>query len=79
MKSLSKNGANGPGKTGSPAVHLTGLNKHYQQGTETVRAVDQVALRVAAGDFLVITGRSGSGKTTLLSLMGGLTMNFPET
>jgi ABC-type lipoprotein export system ATPase subunit len=39
-----------------------------------VRAVDQVALRVATGDFLIITGRSGSGKTTLLSLIGGLTI-----
>lgn len=62
------------GSTSSALVELWGLSKHYQQGPEIVRAVDDVSLQVQAGDFVSITGRSGSGKTTLLSLIGGLTV-----
>ena len=57
----------------SPVIELTALCKYYQQGSETVKAVDQVTLDIKKGDCIVITGRSGSGKTTLLSLIGGLT------
>jgi len=54
-------------------INLRQVSKSYRQGESTVIAVDQVNLEVAAGDFLVVTGRSGSGKTTLLSLIGWLT------
>lgn len=64
---------NGKQASSSPLIELSGLCKHYQQGSELVRAVDQVGLAIQKGDFIVITGRSGSGKTTLLSLIGGLT------
>jgi len=57
----------------SVIIHLEKVCKYYQQGAETVRAVDCVALDINAGDFVSITGRSGSGKTTMLSLIGGLT------
>jgi ABC-type lipoprotein export system ATPase subunit len=56
-----------------PTIELVGLGKWYRQGREIIKAVDEVSLHVAPGDFLLITGRSGSGKTTLLSLIGGLT------
>jgi putative ABC transport system ATP-binding protein/lipoprotein-releasing system ATP-binding protein len=35
--------------------------------------VSGVSTDIAAGEFVVITGRSGSGKTTLLNLAAGLT------
>lgn len=73
LKLMNTNGKNSDNTHKSSVVHLADVNKHYQQGTETVRAVDKVTLQVEAGDFLLITGRSGSGKTTLLSLIGGLT------
>ncbi len=60
-------------RVSSALVELWGVSKHYQQGSEVVKAVDDVSLQVQAGDFVSITGRSGSGKTTLLSLIGGLT------
>jgi ABC-type lipoprotein export system ATPase subunit len=54
-------------------IKAKGLSKHYQDGDRLVKAVDQVDLAIAPGDFLSIVGHSGSGKTTLLSLLGGLT------
>jgi putative ABC transport system ATP-binding protein/lipoprotein-releasing system ATP-binding protein len=57
-----------------PVVKLERISKHYRQGSQWVKAVDEVDLCVQSRDFLLITGRSGSGKTTLLSLIGGLTL-----
>ncbi|BDG60717.1 ABC transporter ATP-binding protein [Caldinitratiruptor microaerophilus] len=54
-------------------VELQDVFKMYPQGEGEVRALDGVDLTVAAGEFVVVTGRSGSGKTTLLSVVGGLT------
>ena len=51
---------------------LKDVSRLYRQGGATIRAVDDVSLRIEAGDFLVIEGRSGSGKSTLLQLLGGL-------
>jgi ABC-type lipoprotein export system ATPase subunit len=54
-------------------IEAKGLSKHYQDGDRLVKAVEQVDLAIAPGDFLSIIGHSGCGKTTLLSLLGGLT------
>ncbi|WP_415714830.1 ABC transporter ATP-binding protein [Maridesulfovibrio sp.] len=51
---------------------LTDVVKEYQGPNEAVRILDQVNLRVEAGESLAILGSSGSGKTTLLHILGTL-------
>ena len=49
-----------------------GLKKIYGSGENEVRALDDVSLSVAQGEFVSIVGTSGSGKSTLLHMLGGL-------
>ncbi len=48
------------------------LKKIYGSGENEVRALDDVSLSVAQGEFVSIVGTSGSGKSTLLHMLGGL-------
>jgi multiple sugar transport system ATP-binding protein len=53
----------------SAPVSLERVTKVYDGA---VRAVDDVSLDVAAGEFVVLVGPSGCGKSTLLRMIAGL-------
>ena len=56
----------------SALIELQGVGRHYEIGGGTVKALDQIDLRIEVGEFVVILGPSGSGKTTLLNVIGAL-------
>lgn len=58
--------------TRSAIVQLIRVEKIYQQGELSVRAVDGVDLEIRPGEFTALSGPSGSGKTTILNLIGAL-------
>jgi putative ABC transport system ATP-binding protein len=53
-------------------IRLQGVEKVFETGASTVRAVDHLDLGIFRGEFLTLTGPSGSGKSTVLNLLAGL-------
>ncbi|HTQ69618.1 MAG TPA: ABC transporter ATP-binding protein [Solirubrobacteraceae bacterium] len=62
----------GGGGRRPPAIVLRDVSKTYGLGEIEVRALRDVTLRIASGDFVAIMGSSGSGKTTLMNILGCL-------
>jgi putative ABC transport system ATP-binding protein len=58
-------------------IELRNVTRRYQQGENTVLALDDVTLRIESKEFVAVTGESGSGKSTFLHLIGGL--DKPDT
>jgi putative ABC transport system ATP-binding protein len=55
-----------------PVLEIRDVTKHYQMGTELVRALSGVSLTIHKGEYVAIMGASGSGKSTLLNILGCL-------
>jgi putative ABC transport system ATP-binding protein len=51
-------------------IHLTGVERIFKVGEESVHALSHLNLTVAAGEYLAVMGPSGSGKSTLLNIIG---------
>jgi spermidine/putrescine transport system ATP-binding protein len=57
---------------GDAVVELLGVSKEYtERGGETVRALDDISVRIEEGEFFSLLGPSGCGKTTTLRLIAG--------
>ena len=53
-------------------ISLKGIKRHYDVGSEVVRALDGVDLIIKQNEYISIMGPSGSGKSTLMNMIGCL-------
>jgi NitT/TauT family transport system ATP-binding protein len=53
-------------------VHLDRVSMAYGRGAAAVRAIDEVTLDIAQGEFIAVVGPSGCGKSSLMRLISGL-------
>ena len=53
-------------------IAIRKLSKRFATRHQTITAIDDLSLDIAAGEFFVIVGPSGCGKTTLLRILAGL-------
>ena len=51
-------------------IEVSGVTRTFHLGDSTVRALDNINLTIAQGDYLSVMGPSGSGKSTLLNMLG---------
>jgi NitT/TauT family transport system ATP-binding protein len=53
-------------------IVIDGIEKEFESGDRTVRALQDVSFGVETGEFVCIVGPSGCGKTTLFRIIAGL-------
>jgi putative ABC transport system ATP-binding protein len=58
-------------------LEMSHVTKTYTLGGQTVRALDDIDLKLIGGEFVSVVGPSGAGKSTLLHLLGAL--DRPDT
>lgn len=59
------------GTAAAGSLELRGLSKHFGEGENLVRAVDNIDLTIHSGEFVTLLGPSGCGKTTTLRMIAG--------
>ncbi len=53
-------------------IDFKDISRFFQVGTETVKAMREVSLRIYENEFVAIMGPSGSGKSTMMNILGCL-------
>ncbi|HMU63747.1 MAG TPA: ABC transporter ATP-binding protein [Nitrosomonas sp.] len=51
-------------------IELLGICRTFQMGDQAIHALNQINLKITAGEYVSIMGPSGSGKSTLLNVIG---------
>jgi len=50
--------------------NLEGITRIYKRGSEQIKGVDNLNLKIDKGEYISILGPSGAGKTTFLNMLG---------
>ena len=53
-------------------IQMTNVEKEYKMGASSFKAIENVNLTIAKGEYVAIVGPSGAGKSTLMNIIGCL-------
>ena len=53
-------------------IEVKELSRHFKIGTQVIKALQSVDLKVKQNEYLALMGTSGSGKSTLMNILGCL-------